>query len=221
MIVDGLVIRCLLNVAVLCHTGTKGQGKLELGNLFVLERLLNRRPNSPLEMKIGETPVNRLLIFIAAFVGLMLVPATATEISASGVVEYTKSVIKRVTGEPDTYGSGRILAKVDLSSQRMRVYRGKKHLYTWKVSTGRKGYGTPTGTWRIHRMHKRYYSRKYDNAPMPHAMFYYKGFAVHGTYSIKRLGRRASHGCIRLHPDNAARLFSLVKRNGGTVKVVW
>jgi lipoprotein-anchoring transpeptidase ErfK/SrfK len=118
------------------------------------------------------------------------------------------------------YGSGKVVAKVDISSQTMTVYRGGRRMYTWPVSTGRSGYGTPTGTWKIHRMHKRYYSKKYDNAPMPHAMFYYRGFAVHGTTSIKRLGRRASHGCVRLHPDNAARLFSMVKSGGGVVKVV-
>ncbi len=164
--------------------------------------------------------MKKLLILIAAFIGLTLVPAAAAQKGKSDVVGYTKSLIKRVTGEPDTYGKGRILAKVDLSSQTMNVYQGKRHLYTWKVSTGRKGYRTPTGTWRIHRMHKRYYSRKYDNAPMPHAMFYYRGFAVHGTNYIKRLGRPASHGCVRLHPSNAAKLFSMVKQNGGTVKVV-
>lgn len=128
--------------------------------------------------------------------------------------------VTKVASSTNAYGGGRVLAKVDLSQQRMKVYRGGKLLYNWPVSTGRAGYRTPTGTWRIHRMHKRYYSRKYDNAPMPYAMFYYRGFAVHGTSSIKRLGRPASHGCVRLHPSNAATLFSLVKRNGGTVKVV-
>ena len=116
-------------------------------------------------------------------------------------------------------GTGRITAVVDKSSQRMNVYQGGRVLYSWAVSTGRKGYGTPTGTWSIKRMHKEYYSRKYDNAPMPYAMFYNGGFAVHATYATKRLGRPASHGCVRLAPGNAARLFALVRRHGGTVKV--
>ncbi len=118
------------------------------------------------------------------------------------------------------YG-GRVLAKVDLSSQRMNVYRGGRLLHTWKVSTGRSGYGTPTGTWSIKRMHKRYFSKKYHGAPMPNAMFYHRGFAVHGTNAIGRLGRTASHGCVRLHPSNAAKLFSMVRRHGGTVKVTY
>ncbi len=115
--------------------------------------------------------------------------------------------------------SGRVLAKVDLSSQTMNVYKGGRLLHTWKVSTGRNGYRTPTGTWNIHRMHKEYYSKKYHGAPMPYAMFYHRGFAVHGTGSISRLGRTASHGCVRLHPSNAATLFSMVRQSGGTVKV--
>jgi len=114
---------------------------------------------------------------------------------------------------------GRVTAKVSLSRQRMNVYQGGRLLHSWKVSTGRKGYNTPRGTWRVHRMHKRYFSKKYDNAPMPYAMFYHRGFAIHGTNSIKRLGRRASHGCVRLHPSNAAQLFAMVRRHGGTVKV--
>ncbi len=114
---------------------------------------------------------------------------------------------------------GRVTATVSLSRQRMNVYQGGRLLYTWKVSTGRKGYRTPRGTWRVHRMHKRYFSKKYDNAPMPYAMFYHRGFAIHGTNSIKRLGRTASHGCVRLHPSNAAQLFAMVRRHGGTVKV--
>lgn len=116
---------------------------------------------------------------------------------------------------------GRVVARVDLSSQRMTVSRGGRTLYSWPVSTGRAGYRTPTGTWRVHRMHKRYFSRKYSGAPMPYAMFYYRGFAIHGTNAIKRLGRPASHGCVRLHPSNAATLFALVRRHGGTVKVAY
>lgn len=157
--------------------------------------------------------MKKLVLITLTILGLAVAPSFAAKVSTSG-----KFKIKK---DANNYSYGRVLAKVDISSQRMKVYRGGRLLYTWKVSTGRRGYGTPTGTWRIHRMHKRYFSRKYDNAPMPYAMFYYRGFAVHGTSSIKRLGRPASHGCVRLHPDNARKLFSLVKRNGGTVKVTY
>lgn len=133
---------------------------------------------------------------------------------------YRSSSKRRSSKRRSTRRSG-VVARVDLSSQRMHVYRNGVRQYTWKISSGRSGYGTPTGTWRIHRMHKRYFSKKYDNAPMPYAMFYHRGFAIHGTNSIKRLGRRASHGCVRLHPKNAAKLFSMVKRHGGTVRVTY
>lgn len=140
-----------------------------------------------------------------------------------GKKKSTKKRNRRVSkrSKRRSYGSGRVLAKVDLSDQRMKVYKGGRLVHSWKVSTGRKGYRTPTGTWKIHRMHKEYYSKKYDGAPMPYAMFYHRGFAVHGTGSISRLGRPASHGCVRLHPSHAATLFSMVRRSGGTVKVTY
>ena len=117
--------------------------------------------------------------------------------------------------------SGRIRIVVDKSDQRMTVFQGGVALYNWPVSTGRKGHSTPTGTWSVKRMHREYYSRKYDNAPMPHSMFYHAGFAVHGTYQTKRLGRPASRGCVRLSPGNARTLFNMVSRYGGTVKVTY
>ncbi len=109
---------------------------------------------------------------------------------------------------------GGIVAKVNLSTQRMHVYKNGVHQYTWKVSSGRKGYRTPTGTWRVGRMHKKYYSRKYNNAPMPYSMFYSGGFAIHGTGAVSRLGRPASHGCVRLQTGNAAKLYSLMRKHG-------
>ncbi len=105
-------------------------------------------------------------------------------------------------------------AKIDLSQQRMKVYRNGRLQYTWKISSGRRGYTTPTGSYRPTRMHRKYYSKKYNNAPMPHSIFFRGGYAVHGTGSIKRLGRVASHGCVRLHPDNARRLYNLVQSVG-------
>jgi len=114
-----------------------------------------------------------------------------------------------------------VTAHIDLSSQRMTVKVGKKVAYRWKVSTGRAGYSTPTGSYRPQRLERSWYSRKYDMAPMPHSIFFRGGYAIHGTTSIRRLGRRASHGCVRLHPGNAARLYSLVRKHGmGNTRVV-
>lgn len=105
-------------------------------------------------------------------------------------------------------------ARIDISSQTMHVYRHGVLVHRWKVSTGRSGYHTPTGTYRPQRMYKRYFSRKYDNSPMPYSIFFRGGYAIHGTNYIKNLGRPASHGCVRLHPENAARLYSMVERYG-------
>lgn len=107
-----------------------------------------------------------------------------------------------------------VAAKIDISEQRMRVFVNGVHTQTFKVSTAGRGYVTPTGSWKPTRMHKMWYSRKYDMAPMPHSIFFYGGYAVHATNAIKRLGRPASHGCIRLHPKNARKLFKLVLAAG-------
>ena len=107
-----------------------------------------------------------------------------------------------------------VLVIVDLQMQTMQVRVDGVTKYRWDVSTGRAGYATPPGRYQPIRMHKKYFSRKYDNAPMPYAIFFHGGYAIHGTTDIKRLGRIASHGCVRLHPDNAATLFALVKEVG-------
>lgn len=103
---------------------------------------------------------------------------------------------------------------IDLSDQRMYVSVSGTHKYTWKISTARAGYVTPKGTFQPQRMYEEYYSIKYDFAPMPWSIFFYGGYAIHGTTEIDNLGTPASHGCVRLHPDNAHRLFDLVKANG-------
>ncbi len=107
-----------------------------------------------------------------------------------------------------------VVAKVDLSQQRMNVYVNGARKYSWRVSTGRGRYRTPVGSFRPTVLRKMHYSSIYNNAPMPYSVFFYGGYAVHGTNQTRYLGRPASHGCVRLHPSNAARLYSLVKRYG-------
>ena len=86
--------------------------------------------------------------------------------------------------------------------------------YRWRVSTGRPGLGTPGGTYHPQRLAQRWFSKKYDNSPMPHSIFFIGGIAIHGTYETAGLGRPVSHGCVRLNPANAALLFGLVQREG-------
>ncbi len=108
----------------------------------------------------------------------------------------------------------RVVARIDLSAQTMTVSYNGAIVNRWAVSTAGRGYRTPTGRYKPTRMNRMWYSRKYDMSPMPHSIFFRGGYAIHGTGSIRALGRPASHGCVRLHPRNAAALFSLVKRAG-------
>lgn len=110
--------------------------------------------------------------------------------------------------------ANRLVAHVDLSSQTMTVKKDGRTLYNWRVSTARSGYRTPTGKWSPTRMHKMWYSRKYHMSPMPYSIFFYGGYAIHGTNAVSRLGRPASHGCVRLDTRNARKLYQLTKQVG-------
>lgn len=116
--------------------------------------------------------------------------------------------------------AGEVLVVVDIQMQTMHVRVDGATKYRWDVSTGRSGYSTPPGRYQPIRMHKKYFSRKYDNAPMPFSIFFHGGYAIHGTTDLKNLGRIASHGCVRLHPDNASALFDLVKEHGPEKTVI-
>jgi len=105
-----------------------------------------------------------------------------------------------------------IVVQVDKSSQRMSVIVDGDYRYTWAVSTGI--YGTPSGTFRPQGLSRNHRSSLYHNAPMPYSIFYDGNFAIHGTTHVSQLGGPASRGCVRLHPSNAAVLFSLVQREG-------
>ena len=114
-----------------------------------------------------------------------------------------------------------VIARVDKSSQTMTIYHHGKVIGEWPVSTARAGKVTPSGTWTAKSMKRYHRSSRYNNAPMPYSIFYNGHFAIHGTNHVKRLGRPASAGCIRLHPANAAKLFNLVKSEGlGNMRVV-
>ena len=82
------------------------------------------------------------------------------------------------------------------------------------------GARTPSGVYKPQWLARKWRSRKYNNAPMPHSIFFHEGYAIHGTTEIARLGKIASHGCVRLHPDNAAKLYQLVEKQMATTRVV-
>jgi L,D-transpeptidase catalytic domain len=107
-----------------------------------------------------------------------------------------------------------VVIHVDKSSQRMTVSVDGERRYSFVVSTARAGYSTPNGSYRPERLERTWFSKKYYNSPMPHSIFFHGGYAIHGSYEISRLGGPASHGCIRLHPQDAAELYALVQRQG-------
>ena len=86
--------------------------------------------------------------------------------------------------------------------------------YIWPVSTGRDAMATPNGVYAPQRMERNWFSAEYYNSPMPYAIFFHNGYAIHGSYAINQLGGPASHGCVRLHPHHAALLFDLVQQEG-------
>jgi len=116
-----------------------------------------------------------------------------------------------------------IVVAIDKSAQRMTVTVDGEQRYVWPVSTGRAGYDTPNGTFKPNRMDADHLSQEWDNAPMPHTIFFdMSGHAIHGFFDVKHLGLAVSHGCVRLSPDHAATLFDLVKteRMSNTTVVV-
>lgn len=107
-----------------------------------------------------------------------------------------------------------LIARINLSTQRLELTYDGRHQESWPISSGREGYPTPRGVFRPQWASKMWYSRKYDNAPMPNAVFFSGGVAVHATQAIGMLGSPASHGCVRLAPANAARFYALVHKHG-------
>ena len=102
---------------------------------------------------------------------------------------------------------------IDLSEQEMFVQTPEGNA-VWPVSTGKRNFDTPTGTFTPTRLEYEYYSKKYDDAPMPFSIFFTGGYAIHGTEHVSKLGRPASHGCVRLYPDNAEVLYEVVDYYG-------
>ncbi len=88
------------------------------------------------------------------------------------------------------------------------------HFATWPVSTARRGYHTPLGTYTPYSLESMHYSKLYDDTPMPYSIFFHAGYAIHGTYEVRNLGRPVSHGCIWLSPSHARFLFELIRAQG-------
>jgi hypothetical protein len=109
----------------------------------------------------------------------------------------------------------KVAITVDKDNQQMTVAVDGVERYHWPVSSGIPSYETPNGSFRTFRMEEDHYSKEFDDAPMPHSIFFTKiGHAIHGTDSVNRLGSPASHGCVRLSRANASTLYALVQQEG-------
>src|ERR1700733_597542 len=109
---------------------------------------------------------------------------------------------------------------VDLSTQTMHVASGDGESYDWPISSGKVGHLTPRGRFRPIALYPMVHSLKYDNAPMPHSIFFLSQYAIHATNAVGALGRPASHGCVRLSPANAATLYAMVQSQGAVISIV-
>jgi len=107
-----------------------------------------------------------------------------------------------------------VTVQVQLSSQTMNVTVDGAQFGSWPVSTARRGYRTPIGTYKPYSLERMHYSRLYDYTPMPYSIFFHTGYAIHGTFEARNLGRPVSHGCIRLSPDHARSLFEVIQAQG-------
>jgi lipoprotein-anchoring transpeptidase ErfK/SrfK len=148
--------------------------------------------------------------------GIELQLGTSTD--ASHALPQTNSnsaVPNQQAGDQANRTGLRLVITIDKTKQEMTVTVDGALQYQWPVSTGRFGYSTPSGRYTPSSINKIWYSKEWNNAPMPHAIFFMKdGHAIHGSYDVKALGRPVSHGCVRLSPQNAATLYALVEKNG-------
>lgn len=116
--------------------------------------------------------------------------------------------------------AGQLDIRIDLSEQAMEVLVDDDLAYEWPVSTARTGKCTPVGVYGVQSMKAMHYSTLYDNAPMPWSIFFHGNYAIHGTTQTERLGTPASAGCVRLDPENAERLYGLVREHGRADTVI-
>ena len=156
------------------------------------------------------TSLNQLmriaLLLTAIDAALLLFPVTA--LAGSG---FRRATDAGVAGAREVA----VFINIDKTNQKMTVFLDGVETYEWPVSTGRAGYSTPSGTYTASSMNKIWYSKQWDNSPMPHSIFFMRdGHAIHGSFDVKNLGRPVSHGCVRISPKNAATLYALVGENG-------
>jgi hypothetical protein len=167
---------------------------------------------------VMEHAMCRFLSFVPRFAGIA---AATGNVSGLAIVPILAMMLAcparaQVNSDAESKSTGAaVVINIDKARQKMTVLLDGVEKYDWPVSTGVAGYSTPSGTYTATSMNEIWYSKEWDNAPMPHSIFFRKdGHAIHGSYEVKKLGKPASHGCVRISPENAATLYALVKKVG-------
>jgi len=157
----------------------------------------------PTAMRLSASPRH--------FRGLVIVPVLAVMFAFPASAQISSD-----SETQSTHAAGAaVLINIDKTKQKMTIFLDGAKKYDWPVSTGRAGYSTPSGTYTATSMNEVWYSKEWDNSPMPHSIFFMKdGHAIHGSYEVKTLGKPVSHGCVRISPENATTLYALVEKNG-------
>jgi lipoprotein-anchoring transpeptidase ErfK/SrfK len=128
------------------------------------------------------------------------------------------SILVLVHGMFTVPATARVMIYVDLGAQEMTVTKDNGDTLVWKVSSGRDGFETPTGSFAVQRLDANHFSDEYDHSPMPYSIFFSEGVAIHGTH-YRGLGHPASHGCVRLSIPHARILYSWVERYGASIEI--
>lgn len=146
---------------------------------------------------------------------ILFASLTTALLMAAALPAVAAQILPTASGVQPSDQQARILVRVSIARQMMEVFHEGRKIHEWPVSTARQGKITPTGDWKgaqwLSRDHR---SSLYNNAPMPFAIFYHGNYAIHGTDQVKKLGRPASAGCVRLHTSNAKILFNMVRAEG-------
>ncbi|MCC5642151.1 L,D-transpeptidase [Nostoc sp. CHAB 5824] len=110
--------------------------------------------------------------------------------------------------------------EIDLSEQRLRAWEGKKLVYSYRISGGKRSTPTPIGRFRINSKYRthRMRGRGYNIPDVPYTMYFYRGYAIHGAYWHNRFGTPVSHGCVNLPVKQARNLYNWA--SNGTLVVV-
>jgi lipoprotein-anchoring transpeptidase ErfK/SrfK len=145
--------------------------------------------------------------------GIPVILRAFAAVAAVLCLVFTVSSAEARKPKPKGLGPPTLQITVHITSQSMSVASRQAHVGRFKVSTGKPGHRTPRGSWRVQRMARVHWSRQF-RAPLPHAIFFTGGIAIHATKGVHRLGTAASHGCVRLAPADAARVYGLVTRHG-------